>query len=417
MAPQPASHLDTTHIVWIGDPASNPALPAGQAPPYRVTPATAEAGLALLHSNPRAADVLVLDASSRMLNVAGFLGECAAASVDLPVILLVSPDQYALGAAVAHLAVCDVVVKGPDVSSQLLASLAQVRARHDLLALFRGSRAAQDRLRTILEFQPAVTCAIGQDGVVAAMNLAGLALIGSGRDLVVGAPFTAWVPVDQRHEVAQLLRRACEGASGELDHDLQRVDGTVLPVRTRAVPLRSGDQVAVLATMFERAGAAELAGLRSERDGLVAEADTMRRAAVVSTNALRDAREELRSLQTERATWQERLDALEATLVSERLRLMTRMEAAAGERQRVEADLVAERARAATLGQALAAATAATATIEPLRDALAADRAELASLLDDLIRLAHQTEQRHAALAERHDAAALLPQTLPPASS
>ena len=250
--------------------------------------------------------------------------------------LLTRPGSDDVASRVSHLAVCDCVVKTPDFVLQLLPAFTQVRARHDLQASFRTSRQSQDRLRTILEFQPAVTCVIGPDGVLTAMNQAGLALLGAGREHVVGHPFMNFLPVAQRTAFVDAIRRVCLGESNDIEHTLVRPSGGTTDVRLRAVPFRSGDSVVALATIQERIGsgavtdadAAASAAATAERERLLAslqqadaEAERLRaerarqaeeralldaeqnESVAIAADALRHAEAELETLRMERADW------------------------------------------------------------------------------------------------------------------
>ena len=142
-----------------------------------------------------------------------------AAGTDLPVLLITTMSGLGrLVSDASQLATCDVVVKMPGFEQQLPAAFSQVRARHDLAAMFRESRQSQDRLRTILEFQPAVMCVIGPDGVLSAVNQAGLSLLGADQEQVVGRSFASFLPPEERDEFLDLARRACSGEPCTLDH-------------------------------------------------------------------------------------------------------------------------------------------------------------------------------------------------------
>lgn len=202
-----------------------------------------------------AADLLVLDAAQNGIDVSAVLSHLQAATLDTPVLLLTSPGGEDLAIRAGRVAVCDCVVTTADDLLQLLPAIGQLRARHDVVALFRTNRQSQDRLRTILEFQPAVTSVISPDGIIAAMNQAGLALLGAARDQVVGRPFTSLLPDGARPDAAAFLRRICQGEAADFDHVVLRGGRQPLAVRTRAVPFRNGDTVVALATKQERVAA------------------------------------------------------------------------------------------------------------------------------------------------------------------
>lgn len=403
--------VDAVHLLWIGSPP--PALSSsdsGLPPSLHVSASDPASALAQLRAAPPAHDLLVIDAATPGLDPVEFLVDCQTSGVDLPVLLVVAPGHQALGAAVAHLAVCDIVLDSADLGHVLPAAVAQVRARHDLLALFRGSRASQDRLRTILEFQPAVTGVIGSDGTVAAMNQAGLTLLGSARDQVVGTSFTSWLPPDQRYDAARFLRGVCQGEAGVLDLDLQQRDGSTVAVRLKAAPLHSGDSVTALVTLYERmtsngASTAMLAKAEGRAAELAAQLDALAQQHDVQEQAVREARAETQRLAAEGLDLQARCDSLEAALASERARLSALAELAMAERDRAESALADERERAARLTSRLATLEARAASVDTLRQLIAADRETLRLVRDQITQAAGTASQRCDELFARQEQA------------
>lgn len=393
------THVDTAHLLWVGLlPSHLTGAESGLPSTIRITSHTAGSALDVLRSGAAGFDLIAVDAATAGVDAVEFLVQCRGAGADLPVLLLVEPGQQGLGAAVAHLAVCDVVVRHAALAHQLPPAIAQVRARHDLLALFRGSRAAQDRLRTVLEYQPAVTGVVASDGTVAAMNQAGLTLLASAREQVVGAPFTSWLPPDQRYDAARFLRSVCQGESGTLDLDIQQRDGSVTRVRLKAAPLHSGDSVAALITLYERVGSDIGSGVLAEAESraaaLAAQVEALAQQQDGHDKLLREARAESQRLLAAQAEMQARHDALEATLAGERSRLTARAELAAAERERAEASLADARDRAMQLEARVAALEADAAALARVRPALEADRDVLQFVRDSLTRLANETAQR-----------------------
>ena len=401
--------LDAVHLLWIGTlPPTLSSSGAGLPMSFHVSASDPVSALAQFRTATPTHDVLIVDASTSGLDPVEFLVGCQTVGVDLPVLLLVPPGHQALGAAVAHLAVCDIVLNSADLVHALPAAVAQVRARHDLLALFRGSRAAQDRLRTILEFQPAVTGVISSDGAVAAMNQAGLTLLGSARDQVVGTTFTTWLPPDQRYDAARFLRSVCQGESGAIDLDVQQRDGTTVGVRLKASPLHSGDTVTALVTLFERvtsngASTAMLAEAENRAAALAAQVDALAQQHDLREQAVREARTETQRVMTEHLDLQARYDSLEAALVGERTRLSTLADLAEAERDRAEAALADERARAAHLAAQIAALESRAAGVDALTEALAADRDALVAVRDQLAQAAADAAQRCTDLLDRQN--------------
>lgn len=306
--------VEPLQVLWMGDAAAAQSVLAYRAPHIRLTERSTEGEIDSLLTDAATADLLVIDTTVGGVDTLGTLGRLAAADIDLPVVLLAAPYADDLAERAGRLAVCDVVVKTADFALQLLPAMTQARARHDLRVLFRSGRESQERLRTILEFQPAVTCVITPDGVLSAINLAGLTLLGVEREQAGRRMFASLLPPTERERVMDLVRRVCLGETGEIDHLVVRPDGRTLAVRTLAVPCRQGDAVVALATIVDRtAMLAETAALTEDRKQLMA---ALYRAEV-DTDVLQKALEESRAqraalegrLAREQANWQQRITA------------------------------------------------------------------------------------------------------------
>lgn len=326
MPAQPPTHShDPIGLLWIGDAAEAVAHFTRRAPHIRVAPGDATTMVATLQAG--AADLIVLDATQDGIDVSAVLGHLQAARLDTPVLLLTRPGGEDLAIQAGRFAVCDCVVKTADYLLQVLPAIGQLRARHDLAALYRTNRQGQDRLRTILEFQPAVTSVINPEGIITAMNQAGLMLLGAAREQVVGRPFASLLPDEARADAAAFIRRVCQGESADFDHIVVRGDVPPLAVRTRAVPFRNGDTVVALATVQERLAAppetnpelealsaaalsdalAEIESLRAERDRWTAQRETYeqraREAAAHADAVMQQAQADASTLVKERAEW------------------------------------------------------------------------------------------------------------------
>lgn len=287
MQAQPPTHShEPIGLLWIGDASEAAAHVSRRAPHVRVIPGDAAGMVAVLQSG--AADLLVLDSTQPGTDISAVLAHLQGAQLDTPVLLLTVPGSEDLAIQAGRFAVCDCVVKTADYLLQLLPAIGQLRARHDLVALFRTNRQSQDRLRTILEFQPAVTSVVTPDGVITAMNQAGLTLLGAAREQVVGRPFASLLPDEARHEATAFIRRVCQGEAADFDHVVLRDGRPPLAVRTRAVPFRNADTVVALATVQER---------------VVAPPDTNPELEALSAAALGDALSEIEELRGQRDLW------------------------------------------------------------------------------------------------------------------
>ena len=262
-----------------------------------------------------------------------------------------------------------------------------------MVALFRTNRHSQDRLRTILEFQPAVTSVISPDGIITAMNQAGLALLGAARDQVVGRPFTSLLPDDARPDAAAFLRRICQGETADFDHVVLRGGSQPLAVRTRAVPFRNGDTVVALATLQER---------------VAVPPETNPELEALSAAALADALSEIESLRGQRDLWAAQRQtyetrAREAAAHADAVIQQAQSDAATLVKERAEWALerqhYAHRQRDAEQTTASLAQAAAA-----LQQAAGVDHAAMLTLRDDLLRFMADADSQCRAIIEHHEA-------------
>gem|GEM_PF-6110927 len=424
MQAQPTTHThEPLGLLWLGDPTDAVAHFARRAPHVRVTASDVTSMVAALQSG--AADLLVLDAAQNGIDVSAVLGHLQAATLDTPVLLLTRPGGEELAIQAGRFAVCDCVVKTADYLLQLLPAIGQLRARHDVVALFRTNRHSQDRLRTILEFQPAVTSVISPDGIITAMNQAGLALLGAARNQVVGRPFTSLLPDGARLDAAAFLRRICQGETADFDHVVLRGGSQPLAVRTRAVPFRNGDTVMALATLQERVAAppettnpelealsaaaladalSEIESLRGQRDLWAAQRLTYethaREAAAHADAVIQQAQSDAATLVKERAEW-----ALERQQYAHRQRDAEQTTAslaqAAAAVQHVQAELVQAEAALETERQRGAALLA---DLQEARAGAGVDHAAMLTLRDDLLRFVADADSQCRTIIEHHEA-------------
>ncbi len=445
----PHSH-EPIGLLWLGDATDAVAHFAGRAPHVQIAHGDIASLVAELQSG--LADLLVLDATQNGIDVSAVLGHLQAATLDTPVLLLTAPGGEDLAIQAGRFAVCDCVVKTADYLLQLLPAIGQLRARHDLVVLFRTNRQSQDRLRTILEFQPAVTSVINTDGIITAMNQAGLTLLGAARDQIVGRPFTSLVPDESRYDASAFVHRVCQGEAADFDHLVIREGGFPLAVRTRAVPFRNGDTVVALATLQERIATppatnpelealsaaaladalGEIESLRGQRDLWAAQRDTyetrVREAAAHADAVLQQAQADAATLARERAEWalerqqqaqrQREADQIAAEFEPLRAELddlraqrgQWLMEQAAWVQERDHAAwqhqqaLDAERLRADALLADLQEARARDDERASLQRALDADHAAVLKLRDDLQRFMADADSQCRTIIEQHEA-------------
>jgi PAS domain S-box-containing protein len=141
-------------------------------------------------------------------------------------------------------------------------------------------RAAEERLRAIIESAPVAIVEIGQNGLVNLWNPAAERIFGWPPEEVLGRP-PVWVPEDRRDEFVALSAREAQG-SGYTGFETVRAhkDGRLLDVEISAAPIRDATgevagAMAVLSDISDRRRQAE--EVRASRARIVQAADDARR--------------------------------------------------------------------------------------------------------------------------------------------
>jgi PAS domain S-box-containing protein len=273
-------------VVWIGDATLAERYLARRASQIRISSAAGAGAAGLLEqasSSHPAPDILVIDTTASDCDPLEVVLLAKSHGLDLPLILITPlSGNEELILQIGRLAVCDCVVKTQDFVYQMPLAFAQVRARHDLHGVFRALRDSEEHLREVLEMQPAVVFTMDAETRVMAMNRAGLALLSTGREKVVGQPFTSFLSVDDQSGMMDLLARMSSGEGGEFEHSIAVANGDLRRVRTHVVPLTRDTGNVALATLVPVAQAGPSADLNSEVVRLnLAVAEAMAEAAVL----------------------------------------------------------------------------------------------------------------------------------------
>jgi hypothetical protein len=108
---------------------------------------------------------------------------------------------------------------------------------------------AKDRLRTIVEHQPACLAEVAADGRVLAMNEAQVALMGSHGG---GRLYHDLASLTDRERVGDFIRQVTEGHRGSLEYLMVTPDAGSCDVVTDGVPLDRGPDRGVVALLVTR---------------------------------------------------------------------------------------------------------------------------------------------------------------------
>lgn len=342
-------HADPLHVLWVGDATLAKRYVARRAPHVHITASDGAGALDLLATQKppadRTLDLVVIDAAAPAANALQVLSVAGAEGINLPAILLTPPGEDDWLTRAGRLAVCDTLVQTQDFLHQLLATIAQVRLRHDVTVKLEKARRHEQHLKTILETQPVAVCTIDGDGTVATINRAGSVVFGARPEDVVGARLDVFLADEEHPLIAGAIDSARSGEPAAARHLLRRADGSLREVHTEFAAFPGTGGSALILTIHDwsdRRSDREVSELSERINALRTEADAARQEVVAQRD---DARR--------------RADAAEARCAKEeadRERQTTAMEILLTEAQE---NLAAARAECGRLQQALDAAQAA----------------------------------------------------------
>ncbi len=180
---------------------------------------------------------IVLDDTRGATAVVGALKALRDAERFEPVVLVTDTTDADEQSAYARLAVAACVPRAD------AGRLADVIERTVLTAQLEDEltllRAKEQRLRALIETIPTTVALVSPEGVVQAMNLAGLTLIGA-RDSaqIVGKPFTLLCDAHDANGVRAFVTQVCAGTPGLVRFSGKGLDGEARTFEFRSVPLR-----------------------------------------------------------------------------------------------------------------------------------------------------------------------------------
>lgn len=252
-SPATSNAAEALHILWIGDATLAKRYVARRAPHVHITSSDSPGALDVLATQKAPADktldLVVIDTAAPGCNPLQVLSVAGAEGVNLPAVLLAQPGDEDWTAKAGRLAVCDTLVQTQDFLHQLLATIAQVRLRHDVSTRLEKSRRNEQHLKAILESQPAAVCTVDREGTISAMNQAGLNVLGARAEDVLGGKLTAFLQAEDGERMLAALERARAGEPEGFRHLLRRCDGSLREVRTDVVPFPSADGGSALLTI------------------------------------------------------------------------------------------------------------------------------------------------------------------------
>jgi len=301
-------------------------------------------------------DAVVLDDAAPGINLLRALKGIVVRAPDLPVVLLLAPGQDEIGSHGLKLGAAEYVLKGGDSHHSLARALESVIRRRDLLREKTALRAADARLRLIIETVPASIALLSRDGTFQAVNMAGLSLLGAAAiDQLVGKNLISMAGPAQQDRLRAFFEQVGAGARGAVEFDWAGADSVPRRLEMRAVLLRRETEPApgILAALHEHeAGASGAPAAQSP--GVEPAAGEIEK-----SPAILQARweEERKTLEAERTAALDLLQAVQAKLVRAESERLAEQAAWLAERHEMEV-------RASTLEAALRAAEAEKARLE-----------------------------------------------------
>lgn len=205
-----------------------------------------------------AIDVVVLDHSTRNTGTAGAIAEVKRLELEVPLVLLVDPQDETATLKAFDGGMDECLVKTPGWTHRLPLRLGLICSRYTQARELEGLRARESRLRTLVDRLPACIVRVSPDGAILAMNAVALELVGAVEPRqVLRKAFQALVAPDEIEGCTEFIRRVAAGEQRSLQVSLTTLTGAGRIVDATAVPMppeegRPGSVLMVLRDVTER---------------------------------------------------------------------------------------------------------------------------------------------------------------------
>ncbi|HEV8395372.1 MAG TPA: PAS domain-containing protein [Vicinamibacterales bacterium] len=203
-------------------------------------------------------DAVVIDHSARDAATGTALADVKRVELDVPVVLLVDPQDETSALRTFDGSLDECLVKTPGWTHRLTLRLAAVCTRFAQAQELASLRSRESRLRTLVDRLPACVVRVSPDGAILAMNAVALDLVGAAEPRqVLRKAFQALVGPLEIESCTEFIRRVAEGEQRSIELPLTTLTGVGRTVAATAVPMppeegRPGSVLMVLRDITER---------------------------------------------------------------------------------------------------------------------------------------------------------------------
>jgi PAS domain S-box-containing protein len=292
-------------------------------------------------------NIIVVDSTISEIRTEKVVKDAALRAPDVPVILLINPEDEAAAIRAMNAGAADCIAKTDNYFDRLLPAVEREMQRRELVREKTALQSREDRLRQIVESLPVGVTVIAPDGTILAINRAGFKLLGAARlDQMVGKNFLHLLAREDRERTQDFLTTVCGGTNASISVNWKGLDGTVAGIELRAVPMRreGNGSAAALAAIYssvespgsreagaEASGSADLKNIlhewesrlrdlqekhslqQSKWEAAIKQAESKRQAAEEQQEKIKNSAKELavrfdhlrEQQSTERATWEQ----------------------------------------------------------------------------------------------------------------
>jgi PAS domain S-box-containing protein len=203
-------------------------------------------------------DAVVIDHGTRDTGTATALADVKRLELDVPVVLLVDPQDETSALRGFDGSMNECLVKTPGWTHRLPLRLANICTRFTQARELETLRGRESRLRTLVDRLPACVVRVSPDGAILAMNAVALDLVGAAEPRqVLRKAFQALVGPLDIESCTDFIRRVAGGEQRSMEFSLTTLTGTGRAVEATAVPMppedgRPGSVLMVLRDVTER---------------------------------------------------------------------------------------------------------------------------------------------------------------------